>query len=448
MIPVPLQRATRPLVLVAGVLALVLGLTAAATAMRTGAPTAERSADNPVEPAAADRGQINDPAVLVANLQAKLRVHPGDAQGWASLGFAYVEQARITADPTYYPKAQQALARARRLAPSAALTLTGEATLAAARHDFGAALRLADEAVAADPYGAQAHAVRSDALTELGRYREALAAAKHTNNLRPGTSTFARLSYAAELRGHLRQASRLMAEAARAASSASSYAFAAFHLGELARAEGKPTAAARHYAAALQADPTYAPAMAGRARLAVARGDLTAAERDYVQVVQRLPLVEYVVELGELYQATGRPDLARQQWAVARASAALARANGVVTDLETALFEADHGSPATAVSAARAEWSRRHSIHAADALGWALHAAGHDRVALRYARLATRLGTQDARLLFHRGAIEAAVGRDADARTHLRIAVRLDAGAAPLRDRAAHQLLNKLGTSS
>ena len=448
MIPVPLQRATRPLVLVAGLLALVFGLTGAATALRTGTTTADRSTDNPVEPAAADRGQITDPAVLAANLQAKLRVHPGDAQGWASLGFAYVEQARITADPTYYPKAQQALARARRLAPSDALTLTGEATLAAARHDFGAALHLADEAVAADPYGAQAHAVRSDALTELGRYREALAAARQTNNLHPGTSTFARLSYAAELRGHLGRASRLMAEAARAASTASSYAFAAFHLGELARAEGRPTAAAQHYAAALQADPTYAPAMAGRARLAVARGDVAAAERDYGQVVQRLPLVEYVVELGELYQATGRPDLAQQQWAVARASAALARANGVVTDLETALFEADHGSPATAVTAARAEWSRRHSIYAADALGWALHAADHDRVALRYARLATRLGTQDARLLFHRGAIDAAVGRDADARTHLRSAVRLDDGAAPLRDRAAHQLLNQPGISS
>ena len=86
--------------------------------------------------------------------------------------------------------------------------------------------------------------MRSDALTELGRYRDALAAAERTNNLRPGTSTFARLSYAAELRGHLRQASRLMADAARAAGTASSYAFAAFHLGELARAEGKPKAAA------------------------------------------------------------------------------------------------------------------------------------------------------------------------------------------------------------
>ena len=137
---------------------------------------------------------------------------------------------------------------------------------------------------------------------------------------------------------------RLSLEAA--GTSASSYAFAAFHLGELARAAGRPGAAAHHYRNALDADPTYLPALAGRARLAVARGDLAAAERDYLRVVQRLPLTEYVVELGELYEATGRPELARQQYAVATATARLLAANGVVTDLETALFQADHGSPA------------------------------------------------------------------------------------------------------
>jgi tetratricopeptide (TPR) repeat protein len=443
--PLPLQRVVQPLALIAGAVAVIVGVTAAAAAMRSDAPTVDRTS---TAPAAANHAQVNDPAALVSNLQATLRAHPGDAQGWASLGFAYVEQARITADPTYYPKAQRALARAHRLAPHAALTLSGLATLAAARHEFGDALRLADEAVAADPYAAQAQAVRSDALTELGRYRDARAAAERTNNLRPGSSTFARLSYAAELRGHLRLASRLMADAEQTAGTSSSYAFASFHLGELDRAAGKPKAAARHYAAALAADPMYAPAMAGQARLAVASNDFAQAERRYAEVVQRLPLVEYVVELGEFYQATGRPDLARQQWAVARASAALARANGVVTDLETALFEADHGSPAAALAAARAEWSRRHSILAADALGWALHAAGRDRAALMHARLATRLGTQDARLLFHRGAIEAAVGHAADARSHLRRALRLDDGVAPLRDRQADRLLRTLGSSS
>ena len=366
---------------------------------------------------------------------------PKDHRAWSNLALAYVEQARITADPTYYPKAQRALARAARLAPRDSVMLTARATLQAARHEFQQSLRSADLALRANPYSAQAAAIRSDALTELGRYREALTAARRADDLDPGTSTFARLSYQAELRGDLRDATRLMHRALEAAgTSASSYAFAAFHLGELARAEGRPVDAERWYRAALDADPTYMPALAGVARLEVAGGDLAAAVRDYTRVVQRLPLTEYVVELGELYDATGRPVLADEQYAVATASARLLAANGVATDLETAVFQADHGSPAEALVAARAEWSRRQSIHTADALAWALHANGRDQAALGYARRANRLGTRDARLLFRLGAIEAADHLPAAAAT-LRDARSLDAGVSPAREKAIETLL-------
>jgi Flp pilus assembly protein TadD len=74
-----------------------------------------------------------------------------------------------------------------------------------------------------------------------------------------------------------------------------------------------------------------------------------------------------------------------------------------------------------------------------------LHANGKDRRALHYARLATRLGTRDARLLFHRGAIESAVGQDSAARSHLRDALRLDDGTSPWREQHAHRLLARLG---
>ena len=36
---------------------------------------------------------------------------PADAAGWAQLGSAYVEQARLTVDPTLYPKSESALRR-------------------------------------------------------------------------------------------------------------------------------------------------------------------------------------------------------------------------------------------------------------------------------------------------------------------------------------------------
>jgi tetratricopeptide (TPR) repeat protein len=382
-----------------------------------------------------------DPSDLVGTLQARLRHVPGDHRAWSTLALAYVEQARITADPTFYAKADRALARAAALAPTDSVLLTARATLAAARHEFTTALRSSTAALRVNPYSGPAEAIRSDALTELGRYPAARRAAHRADDLDPGPSTFARLSYQAELRGDLTAATRLMRLSQQAAgTSASSYAFATFHLGELARAAGRPGPAAHHYRNALHADPAYLPALAGQARLAVARGDLATAERAYLRVVRGLPLIEYVVELGELYDATGRPGQARQQYAVATASARLAAANGVAGDLETALFQADHGRPAVALSAARSEWQGRQSIHTADALGWALHAAGRDRAALRFARLATRLGTRDARLVFHLGAIEAALGVPS-AGAHLRDARALDAGVSPWREAAIAALL-------
>jgi tetratricopeptide (TPR) repeat protein len=439
---------TRSALLTLCATALAAVLTLLATAGLGGAPGDPRATSRlpGAAPVVHGPGAATGRTDLIAPLQSRLEALPRDHRGWSTLALAYVEQARVSADPSFYRKAGQALRRAAALAPADPVVLTARAALAAARHRFGEALDAATAAVAANPYLAEAHTLRSDALTELGRYRAARRAAHRADDLDPGPATFARLSYAAELRGRLAGATRLMRLARDAADpGAPSYAFASFHLGELARAAGNRGAAARHFAGALAADPGYLPARAGQARLAVAAGDLASAERAYREVVARLPVTEYVVELAELYLATGRARLAREQLAVAAAGNMLAAANGVRTDLETALFEADHGSPARALAAARAEWAARRSVHAADALGWALHAAGRDAQALRYVRAATRLGTLDPRLLFHRGAVEAALGRDGDAREHLRRAIELDGGAAPLRERQASELLAGLG---
>src|SRR4051812_8635749 len=53
----------------------------------------------------------------IASLQARLKAVPTDASSWATLGLAYVQEARVTADPSYYPKAEGALRRSLRLQP-------------------------------------------------------------------------------------------------------------------------------------------------------------------------------------------------------------------------------------------------------------------------------------------------------------------------------------------
>src|SRR5437879_838105 len=46
---------------------------------------------------------------LITSLQQQVRQVPGDWRSAASLGVAYVQEGRVTADPSYYPKAQAVL---------------------------------------------------------------------------------------------------------------------------------------------------------------------------------------------------------------------------------------------------------------------------------------------------------------------------------------------------
>ena len=123
-------------------------------------------------------------------------------------------------------------------------------------------------------------------------------------------------------------------------------------------------------------------------------------------------------------------DAARQFRALA-SSRAIEIASGVDMDLEIAQFEADHGSPLKALEAAQREWDRRHSVHVADALAWALRVNGRPGEALRYAVFAVRLGTPDAQFWLHRAAIEADLGRITAARSHLSRALLEDPGVSP-----------------
>ncbi|HET9250477.1 MAG TPA: hypothetical protein VFP13_11165, partial [Actinomycetota bacterium] len=117
---------------------------------------------------------------------------------------------------------------------------------------------------------------------------------------------------------------------------------------------------------------------------------------------------------------TGRDALADEQEAVVRALHELADGNGVDADLELAVFDADHGAERGALRAAGAEWSRRRSVHVADALAWALYANGRYREAAELASQALRLGTRNAAFLFHAGMIELRLGHEAAARGLLR----------------------------
>lgn len=384
----------------------------------------------------------------ISALQQRLRTIPGDWRGFASLGIAYVAQARVTADPSWYPRAEAALLESLRLQDeNNADALLGLGALALARHDFRAALASGREAVSLNPYDANAYGVVGDALLELGRYDAAVEAFQTMVDTRPDVASYSRASYARELLGDVPGAISAMRRAFAAAGSANDAAWAAYQLGELEFGRGDVDAAAVWFERGLELDPGYVPNAAGLAKVAWGRGDVGDAVERYRDVVARYPSIEYVTALGDLYASTGRQDLAEEQYAVLEAMRTLAEANGVNVDLEIALFDADHGKPAAALEAAEAEWSRRQSVHVADAYAWALYANGRYAEAEEIADRVLALGTRNASFLFHAGMIERALGHDDDARRLLREALTLNPRFSILQAANAERALAELGAA-
>ena len=407
-------------------------------------PAARRTSSSALLLPSANAGSLDGE---IASLQQRLREIPDDWRGFAQLGLAYVAQARVTADPSWYPKAEGVLRRSLRLQPDENVDgALGIGALDLARHDFAAALREGSRASDLNPYSADAYGVIGDALLELGRYDRAFEAFQTMVDTRPDLASYARVAYARELVGDVPGAERAMRMAFDAAGTPSDSAWTAYQLGELAFGSGDVGSARGWYARGLDLDPAYVPNLAGLAKVAWARGDDELAIARFTEVVARYPSAEFVGALADLYRATGKPALADRQDAVVAAMHDLATANGVNVDLELALFDADHGDPEGALAAARAEWARRQSVHVADAYAWALYAAGRYRRASTFAERALALRTRSALFLFHAGMIRLELGDEVGARRYLSDAVATNPNFSILHAADAARVLARLET--
>jgi len=353
---------------------------------------------------------------IVARLQSQLRSAPDNPTGLALLGLAYLQRARETGDPSYYTKSAQTLHRSLVLVPDNLIATGGLGSLALSRHLFRQALTLGRRAQRISPTTALNYGIVGDALVELGRYHAAFAAFDRIAAMKPGLPAYARVAHARELLGDVRGARQAMLLARDAAQGqAEPTAWTEWQLGKLAFAHAGYAEAGRRYRAALIAFPEYVYALDALAALRAAEGryhDALALEQ---RAVDRIPLPQFVAQLGDLYHVTGRDKLAREQYATEKVIERLLRANGVNADLETALFDADHGH--ASITLARQAERERPSIDGDDVLAWTLARDGRCAEALPWSARALRLGTQDALKFFHRAAIESCLGHRAAARS-------------------------------
>jgi tetratricopeptide (TPR) repeat protein len=401
---------------------IVLGFGASAVAAASllfGGVLSKSDADSSAAVGAPDSGgrlldgfAPGDTAAVAADLEAKVAAHPLDTKSQVLLGLAYQQRARETGDPSYYPRAEQALRSALRVEPKNSLALAGLASLAASRHRFGEARALARETLALNPFSAATWGILGDAQIETGRYGAAFRAFERMIAIRPTASAYARISYAREVLGRTGSAIRAMKRAvAAAASTPEPAAWARVHLGNLYAGTGRLAQAERHYRAALNYLPAYGPAVAALARLESWRGDDGAAVRLWRQALDAQAVPEHAVGLGDALGKLGRTAQAEEAYAEAESLENAFAANGGHNKLETALFDLDHGRRyPSALARARAGQRLRPSVEGEHVLAWALYKNGRCAEARAHSVRALRLGTKDWGAMLHRSLIESCLG--------------------------------------
>ena len=368
-----------------------------------------------------------DTAGYVRKLERRVAANPRDADALTLLGLSYQQRARETGDPTFYKLSGEALRRAANAGGQRPLIVQGQASLANTRHRFREGRRLARLAIRLAPDNGSAYGALGDSLLNLGFYRQAFKAYDRMALLAPGIASYTRVANARELLGRPLAAANADRDALEIDHAVPEHvAWTMVQLGNVDFNRGRLAAAATAYRRALARLPHYVHAEAGLARVEASEGRYRIAIARLRHVVRVLPVPAYVIMLGDVLHVSGHEREARREYALVGAIERLFAANGVRTELQTAVFDLDHRRHvADALTRARTAYAAAPGIYAEDALAWGLFRAGRCEAARSHSAHALRLGTRDALLVFHRAMIERCLGA-ASARSWFRRALALN----------------------
>jgi tetratricopeptide (TPR) repeat protein len=385
--------------------------------------------------------------------QARVARDPIDAQSHNKLAAAYMQRARETGDVSYLERAGKLLEQSLDILPedmndpAAALS----AAVSYSTHQFEAARAWAQKAIALKPQDGYAYGQLGDACVELGDYEHAAAAYERMIRLRAGLYSYSRWSHFKDLTGDTDGAIRAMRDAIEAGrqsprTSRENLAWCQAQLGALYFNTGDLTQAEAHYAAALQTWPAYRLALAGLANVRAAQAKSAEAISLYHQAVASIPEPDYIAALGDLYANTGQPEEAQKHYDLVVYIGTLAKLNRTIYNRQLAQFYLDHNrNLAEALNLAQQELAVRKDIYGYDTLAWALYKNGRYKEALAASRKALQLGTNDARLHYHAGMIQAKLGHHQEAAAALERALDINPYFHPRQAEEARAALNKLG---
>jgi tetratricopeptide (TPR) repeat protein len=399
----------------------LLAAALAAAACRAAPPPLDLSHPLAMRPLAGAAAVPPATARGLTTLQAHVRQAPGSPGAWIALGEGWVRAARAAADPGLYHGADDAAAAALALAPRAPRALSLRGLVLMEGHRFTEAAALGAELTRLAPTFQPGYGLLSDALLELGRFDEAAAAAQRMLDLKPDLPAYSRAAYLLWLQGQVDAALEAARLGVDSGGDAESRAWVRAQAALMRWNRGEAAEAEAELALALVEAPDHPAALAARGRVALSRGRPADALAWLSRAYARSPLPETAWLAGDAAAGAGRG---------AEADAWYRRVveGGRALDRRTlALFEATRrDAGAEAVRLAEAERAVRGDVYTEDVRAWALYRAGRLAEADAAAREACRLGTPDARLLFHAGAIRLARGDAAEGAELLRRALALN----------------------
>lgn len=336
---------------------------------------------------------------------------PASANAYNNLAVVYIRKARETGDFSLNTKAEFAVKKALEIEPANASARKLQASLYLTFHKFQEALKLGTELQKDYPKDAFVYGVLTDANAELGNYTEAVDAAQNMVDLKPNTSSYARVAHLRSLHGDHEGAVEMYKLAARTADPMDKEAqsWCLVQLGDELWKYGKYAEAENVYDEALQNFPNYHLAIAGKARARAAQDDFENAAKIAGDALNRVPNVETAILLGDIYTKQGDAEKAKQQYDLVEV---IEQKIGVNNDQKRlAMLWADHDTRLDeALTIAEREHGMRKDIFTADALAWVLYKKGNFEEAKKASDEAMRLKTDDARILYHAAMIENAIG--------------------------------------
>lgn len=360
----------------------------------------------------------------IVRLQALVRKQPEKLEAWIELGHSWIRKARDAQRPVLYANAGACadLVLAKQPNNRPALELQGLVLMN--DHRFEEARALMTKVLANTPDYPVALGTLSDADLELGRTQEALDAAQRMMDLKPNLPSYSRAAHLQWLRGDVQAAKeslRLAIDAGNDGKDKEPKAWVMVQAAMLFWNEGDAEGAEAGFDETLVWLPDFPPAQVGKARVLLGRGDGKAAAALLEKAYQANPLVETGWLLGDALALSG--DAKGSQ----RVRAEIEKRGRTADPRTLALFWAtkdrEHEG---ALNLAEAERKTRDDQYTEDVLAWALYRAGRLGEALAASAKANALGTRDARLWFHAGAIRLAMGEKARGQDLIRKALELN----------------------